>query len=134
MYLLDTNVWLERLLDQDKSPDVGKFLDRIPSDQIFITDFAFHSIALILCKFKRIETLKKFVEDVFVYGSVSLIHLGPEDMGKIISTIEEFSLDFDDAYQYIAADKHHLRLISFDSDYDRTKLGKKTPAEVLLSG
>ncbi len=26
MYLVDTNVWLERLLDQEKSVEVGEFL------------------------------------------------------------------------------------------------------------
>lgn len=27
MYLVDTNVWLERLLNQTRSDDVAKFLD-----------------------------------------------------------------------------------------------------------
>ena len=26
MYLVDTNIWLERLLDQEKSEEVGNFL------------------------------------------------------------------------------------------------------------
>jgi len=38
MYLVDTNVWLERLLDQERSEEVGRFLDRVPSDRLFITD------------------------------------------------------------------------------------------------
>ena len=40
MLLVDTNVWLERLLDQEKSDEVGRFLDAISSEQLFITDFA----------------------------------------------------------------------------------------------
>ena len=28
MYLLDTNIWLERLLNQDRSSDVGRFLSK----------------------------------------------------------------------------------------------------------
>ena len=48
MLLVDTNVWLERLLDQEKSDEVGRFLDATPSERPFITDFAFHSIALVL--------------------------------------------------------------------------------------
>jgi len=27
MYLIDTNVWLERLLDQDRADEVAKFFD-----------------------------------------------------------------------------------------------------------
>lgn len=53
MYLLDTNVWLERLLDQERSNEVGQFLDRVSSEQLFITDFAFHSIGVVLTKLNR---------------------------------------------------------------------------------
>ena len=40
-------------------------------------------------------------------------------------------LDFDDAYQYVAAETHNLTLVSFDADFDRTERGRKTPADVL---
>lgn len=53
MYLVDTNVWLERLLGQDESDEVGQFLDQISSDRLFITDFAFHSICVILTRLER---------------------------------------------------------------------------------
>jgi predicted nucleic acid-binding protein len=46
MYLVDTNIWLERLLDQDKSESVRKFLDIVPSERLFISDFSFHSIGV----------------------------------------------------------------------------------------
>ncbi len=62
MYLVDTNVWLERLLDQARSEEV---------------------------------------------------------------------MDFDDAYQYAAVEKHQLVIVSFDGDFDRTERGRKTPAEIL---
>ena len=51
MYLVDTNIWLERLLAQAKSDEVGDFLDRIPSNELFSTDFAFHSICVAHKKF-----------------------------------------------------------------------------------
>ncbi len=53
MYLVDTNIWLERLLDQEKSEVVGKFLDYVSSAQLSITDFALHSIGVILSRMKR---------------------------------------------------------------------------------
>jgi predicted nucleic acid-binding protein len=40
MYLLDTNIWLERLLNQERADEVGLLLDAVPSDQLFMTDFA----------------------------------------------------------------------------------------------
>lgn len=30
MYLIDTNIWLERLLGQAKSDEVGQFFERTP--------------------------------------------------------------------------------------------------------
>jgi len=92
MYLLDTNIWLERLLGQDNSEDVGRLLDQIRSDQLFITDFSFHSLCVILTR---------------------------------------LNLDFDDAYQYVAAEQNNLVIVSFDSDFNKTPLGSKNPAEIL---
>jgi len=31
----------------------------------------------------------------------------------------------------VAAEKHDLTLVSFDTDFDRTERGRKTPAEAL---
>lgn len=36
---------------------------------------------------------------------------------------KQFNLDFDDAYQYVAAQKTNLSLISFDTDFDHTERG-----------
>jgi predicted nucleic acid-binding protein len=131
MYLVDTNVWLERLLDQEKSEEVGQFLDRIPSEHLAITDFAFHSIGVVLSRLSPTEALLRFVEDVFIAGDVALIRLQPEDMQHLLETMEGFSVDFDDAYQHAAAEKHDLIIASLDSDFDQTELGKKSPAEIL---
>jgi len=131
MYLLDTNIWLERLLDQEKSEEVRLFLDSIPSQLIAITDFAFHSVAIVLCKLQRTDVLKSLIQDAFIEGSVSLIHLEPEDIYRVVSVIENHKLDFDDAYQYVAAEKYGIELVSFDSDFDHTDLGRKTPREIL---
>lgn len=36
MYLVDTNIWLERLLGQANSDEVGAFLDHVPSNELRI--------------------------------------------------------------------------------------------------
>ena len=72
-----------------------------------------------------------FVQDVFTDGDVVLIHLEPEDTGCLVQVMEQFNLDFDDAYQYVAAERYNLSIVSFDSDFDRTELGRRTPAEIL---
>jgi len=131
MYLADTNIWLERLLGQAKSDEVGQFLDQTPSNQIFITDFAFHSICVILTRLQRKSILLDFVRDVFVDGAVTLVSIKPEATQSLIDAMDKYNLDFDDAYQYVAAEQNNLAIVSFDSDLDRTLKGKKTPAEIL---
>lgn len=131
MYLIDTNVWLERLLDQVGSEEVSHFLDHTPSERLFITDFAFHSIGVVMSRLNQVEALLRFVKDAFIDGAVGLIHLEPGDTERLVRAIEQFDLDFDDAYQYVAAEKHNLALVSFDSDFDHTERGRKTPAGVL---
>lgn len=63
-------------------------------------------------------------------GGVQLIRLKVEDMEKLVDFSKRFSLDFDDAYQYTLAEKYNLTLVSFDSDFDKTERGRKTPKEV----
>jgi uncharacterized protein len=131
MYLVDTNVWLERLLDQAKSEEVGQFLDLIPSENLFITDFAFNSIGIVMSKLNRVDDLMRFVQDAFIDGAAFLTHLEPEDTQRVMDIMKQFNLDFDDAYQYTAAEKYDLTIISFDNDFDRTDRGRKTPGEIV---
>lgn len=131
MWLIDTNVWLERLLNQKKSEEVRQLIDNMPAEKLYITDFAFHSIGVILCKLSETETIRKFVQDIFIDGDVNYIHLQPEDTTHLIDIMKQFKLDFDDAYQYVTAEKYGLTLVSFDTDFDRTERGRKTPAEII---
>ena len=131
MYLIDTNVWLERLLGQARSDEVGQLFNCVTSDDLSVTDFAFHSIGVILKRLDRAVVLLSFVRDTFVEGSVTLVRLEPADMPGLVRVADRFNLDFDDAYQYVAAEIHDLTLVSFDSDFDRTDRGRKTPAQVL---
>ena len=132
MYLVDTNIWLERLLDQARSEEVGRFLSNTPSEQLFITDFAFHSIGVIMSRLERREVLLDFVQDAFLDGAVVLIHLSSEDTQRLVDIMDQFKLDFDDAYQYLAAEKNDLTIVSFDADFDRTERARKTPREAMV--
>lgn len=131
MYLLDTNIWLERLLEQEHSDDVGRLLGQISSDQLFITDFSFHSICLILTRLKRPRSAIDLVNDLFVNGQVGLLTVPPNEIESLLGVMERFNLDFDDAYQFVVAERNDLTLVSFDSDFVRTSRGRRTPGEIL---
>ena len=47
--------------------------------------------------------------------------------------IDKYKLDFDDAYQYVAAEQNGLIIVSFDGAPDKTSLGRKTPGEILAN-
>lgn len=59
-----------------------------------------------------------------------MVALLPKDMGDVINAARKFGLDFDDAYQYVTAEQYGLTIISFDSDFDRTEIGRKTPDQI----
>ena len=66
-----------------------------------------------------------------VNGGIGLLSLLPDDMDSVISASQKFGLDFDDAYQYAIASKHDMELVSFDTDFQRTDRGCKTPSQML---
>lgn len=62
-YLIDTNVFLEILLNQEKKELCKKCLtDRF--GEIAISDFSLHSVGMILFRNKKFELLNSFVNDV----------------------------------------------------------------------
>ena len=133
MYLVDTNVWLERLLDPALSAQVGQFLTQIPPDDLLMTDFTFHSIGVILDRLAKHDVLPQFADDLVVHGRVTLVSVQPEAMHYLIVVMDQFNLDFDDAYQYVAAEQSDAIVVSFDGDFDRTDRGRQKPEQVLAS-
>ena len=133
MYLVDTNIWLERLLAQERSDEVGAFLSAVTSDQLFITDFSFHSICVILARLHRLDTLTEFANDLFLDAGIALLTVAPMDLRFVVEVMSTFTLDFDDAYQYVAAEQHDLMIVTFDSDFDQFPDRKLTPREVTQS-
>ena len=134
MYLVDTNIWLERLLDQERSAEVGQFLAQTSTDQLLMTDFTLHSIGVILERLGQRAVLTRFVDDVFVQGGMVLVSVRPAAMHRLVAVMERFNLDFDDAYQYVAAEQADAVIVSFDGDFDRTDRRRQTPADILSVG
>jgi uncharacterized protein len=128
-YLVDTNIWLERLLDQESSEDVGRFLDRIPSDHLLISDFSLHSIGVILGRLKKEKVFIEFVDDVLIEGCVSCKGLVAAEYSECVDCMKKFKLDFDDAYQYLIAKKYSAKIVSFDADFKRTDTKYLTPSQ-----
>ncbi|MCX6239995.1 MAG: PIN domain-containing protein [Bacteroidia bacterium] len=130
-YLVDTNVWLERLLDQEKSEITSRFFDLIPTDELFVSDFSIHSIGVILSRLKKFDVLEKFINDLFVNGQLEQLSLDSIELLDVIANIQKFKLDFDDSYQFCIAQKYDLTIITFDKDFNVKGIKKNTPDDII---
>ena len=110
---------------------MGRFLERTPGRELFLSDFCLHSIGVVMQRLDRLAGLLLFTQDVFTRAEASLVRLEPDDTERLVAVMEEFRLDYDDAYQYVASEKYDLSIISFDADFDRTARRRRTPADVL---
>lgn len=130
MFLLDTNIWLELLLEQEKADQVRRLLEAEEAWRLALTDFSLHFLGVVLTRLKKHDLFLDFLSDTLEDSAVRVIRLDTAALKEVPALCRKFGLDFDDAYQYLAADKYSLTLVSFDSDFDRTERGRKTPADV----
>ena len=130
-YLLDSNVWLELLFAQERADDVRRFLQTVPMAQVAISEFSVYSIGIALARSGLENAFVQFVSDTLEGTALDRIRLDTADLKEVMSVRKRFRLDFDDAYQYVAAEKHNLTLVSFDTDFDGTERGRRTPADIL---
>ncbi|MDZ7724385.1 MAG: PIN domain-containing protein [candidate division KSB1 bacterium] len=104
MYLIDTNIFLEILLKQDKSEACKFFL---------------HSIGVILFRQNEEKTLLKFLSDILLKSN--LLSLPKKNYEEIINIKNEIGLDFDDSYQYSICKHYNLKFITMDQDFKKVK-------------
>ena len=117
-YLVDTNIFLEVLLSDERSEECKKFLkDNI--DKIYISDFSLHSIGVILFRFNKEDVFVKFCEDMC---SIPIIGLSMDEMTMVSKAKKRYGLDFDDAYQYTIAKLRQLSIKTMDRDFDGTDI------------
>lgn len=132
-YLIDTNIWLELLLEQEKQDEVRTFFEKVPVDNIALTDFSVYSIGIILTRLHKDDIFKKFIRDVFSDSRVPLLSVSNADYDELIDNRLSYDLDFDDAYQFTVCQKYNLSLVSFDTDFDTIPDGRRTPEALLKS-
>jgi predicted nucleic acid-binding protein len=125
-------VFLELLLAQNQSDQARKVFENAASHSLHISDYSLHSIGLLLLRRQQADVFRLFLSDVFSKAGVVMLALLPADMDAVVDASLSFKLDFDNAYQLTVADKHHLTIVSFDADFDRTPHGRKSPAQLTI--
>jgi len=122
MYLIDTNVFLEILLGQEKKETAKQFLNS-HQGELFITDFTLHSIGVVLFRLKRPEIFLEFVRDVL--PNVEVVTLPESEYGKVVELHLKYGLDFDDAYQCAVALAKGLTIVTMDEDFRKAPYSVK---------
>jgi hypothetical protein len=130
MHLVDTNIFLELLLDQEKKKFSEKVLKKIANGEIkaVISGFSLHSIEFILSIKRKTRILKEFLQSLSEFPNLSVYHTNIEEDLIILEIMEQTKLDFDDANQYFVAKKFGATIITFDHDF---KVIKDIDVEIL---
>lgn len=118
MYLVDTNIFLEILLKQEKSEACKNFLDE-NIGLLHITDYSLHSIGVILFKLNEDSLFVKFLKDTLL--KTQLISLPKNEYQEVVNNRKQQKLDFDDAYQYSVCKHYEFKLVTMDQDFRKAK-------------
>jgi len=118
MYLVDTNIFLEILLKQNKSQGCKDFIDKNIGQQN-ISDFSLHSIGVILFKQNEDDLFSKFLNDALPL--INLVSLPKDQYKALTNHRRKLKLDFDDAYQYSVCKHYEFKLITMDQDFKKIK-------------
>lgn len=128
--LIDTNIFLEIILEQEEVEQARNLLSKIEEYDFYISDYSLHSIGLLLFRRQQHDVFRQFLADMIFNAGVRIIEVPAKDMELVINTALKSNLNFDDAYQCVAAAQYGLTIVSLDSDFDRTERGRKTPAQL----
>ena len=96
MYLADTNIFLEALLEQNRAAEVHLFFQSTDLDQVCMTDLSLHSIGIILFRLKKFVLFISFLNDMVIDG-IGILSLKPAELQTLDLVVQKFNLDFDDA-------------------------------------
>ena len=128
--LVDTNIFLEVVLEQEKIKEAQSFLSETQRHELFISDYSLHSIGLLFFRRKGHDVFRQFLIDMISNAGVKMVAVSAEEMKSVVDAAQKFNLDFDDAYQYATAEKYDLEIVSFDTDFDRTEKGRRLPDKI----
>ncbi len=118
MILVDTNIFLEILLQQNNKENCKKFLSET-SDELGITDFSLHSIGVICFRNGKEELFRKFLDDIL--PQLNCLTLPIDEYSLVIENTKNLGLDFDDSYQYTLAKYFELKIATMDKDFKAIK-------------
>jgi predicted nucleic acid-binding protein len=117
-YLIDTNIFLEILLEQEKKEKCKSFLVE-NYGKIVLSDFSLHSKGVILFRNQKYSLYSSFINDVIPKVKIASIEKGK--YFRIEEFAVQFNLDFDDSYQAVISEDLNLTIVTMDKDFEQIK-------------
>jgi len=131
MFLIDTNIFLELLLDQKRAEECEQLLGKIANGDIeaVVTSFTIHAVEAILNNSKLVLTFLRNIENSL---GLSIYDTTIDDQQAVAILMSEKELDFDDCLQYYVAKKLGAEaIVSFDKHFNELDIPRKEPKEIL---
>src|SRR5512138_1790101 len=94
-YLLDTNIFLELLLDRERAGDVRALFSILEPDAYVISDFSLHSICVILTRLARHDLLLEFIDDLLIETGMRAVGVPSTSIADVVRAGLSHRLDFD---------------------------------------
>lgn len=131
MLLVDTNIFLELFLGQEKAEECEKFLQKISNGELeaVVSKFTIHAIEAIL---RNSELILAFLRNVQGSLGLNVYETSMEDEMAASMLMDKIKLDFDDAVQYYLAKKLGVEaVVSYDKHFDKVDVKRREPLEFL---
>ena len=131
-YLIDTNIFLEVIMDQDRSEESRELLEALSEGKIhgITTKFTVHAVEGILTN--KPEKASAFLHNIETSVGIEIADTDISYERDTAQLSSEIKMDFDDSLQYRVAKREGAdAVVSFDTDFDSTEIDRKEPAEVL---
>ena len=132
MITIDTSVFIELNLNQEKAEQSGALLQAIGLGKIeaYVSHFAIHALE---AGFRSQKEARKFLENIEASKGLRVYDTSIADEISIAALAEKVGLDFDDAAQYYVARKTGATsIVSFDRHFDKLRdIPRREPASIL---
>jgi predicted nucleic acid-binding protein len=131
MLLIDTNVFLELFLGQEKAEECEKFLQEISMGvlEAVVSKFTIHAIEASLNNSTLILTFLRNVQNSL---GLDVYETSIEEEMAASMLMDKIKLDFDDAMQYYLAKKLGVEaIVSYDKHFDVVDIRRKEPSGFL---
>jgi predicted nucleic acid-binding protein len=131
VFLIDTNCWIQLVRQRAQVGEVQDFLAGVPADRLFISIYTVHGIGIVMHRYGVVDHYVPFLAGAGIGTTLRIVDVPVPQLARVADNCAAHRLDFDDAYQYAAAELHNLTLVSLDADFDRTPRGRLTPTAAL---